>query len=85
MKKKLLISISILLVMLVSVVLFYKNKPNPIENEKQLTAREKYSLFLKNHPFNNHKKEDLSLKNEEEEDGKDKNTDRPDLAGEQDY
>jgi hypothetical protein len=85
MKKKLLISISILLVMLVSVVLFNKNKPNPIENEKQLTAREKYSLFLKNHPFNNHKKEDLSLKNEEEEEGKDKNTDRPDLAWEQDY
>jgi hypothetical protein len=86
MKKNLLISFGVLFLIVIAITIL-KNKPTPIENEKQLTAREKYSLFLKNHPFNNHKKEERSLKNEgeEEEEGKQKNTDRPDLAWEQDY
>ncbi|MFZ4798158.1 MAG: fibronectin type III domain-containing protein, partial [Bacteroidia bacterium] len=86
MKKKLLIAFSILLIMLVSVVLFYKNKTTNFGTEKQLTAREKYSLFLKEHPFNNHPKSEEKILSEEEKEKEGKNkADRPDLAWEQDF
>lgn len=86
MKKKLLIAFSILIIMLVSVVLFYKNKTTNFVSEKQLTAREKYSLFLKEHPFNNHPKSEEKILSEEEKEKEGKNkADRPDLAWEQDY
>ena len=86
MKKKLLIGISILLIMLVSVVLFYKNKTTNFGTEKQLTDREKYSLFLKEHPFNNHLKSEEKILSEDEKEKEGKNkADRPDLAWEQDY
>ena len=54
---------------------------NFYENIKPLSKREKYSLFLKEHPFNNRPHEEI-YENEEQEESE---TDRPDLAWEQDY
>ena len=85
MKKKILISISCILLLLVAVCLFYKNNVNQLVTTKQLTAREQYSLFLKEHPFNNHTKSESEILSEEEEEEGENKADRPDLAWEQDF
>ena len=83
MNRKILISIGSIILFLVAVCLFYKNSVNQLVITKQLTAREQYSLFLKEHPFNNRSKSELEILREEEE-GENK-ADRPDLAWEQDF
>ena len=85
MKKKILISISCILLLLVAVCLFYKNNVNQLVTTKQLTAREQYSLFLKEHPFNNHTKSESEILSEVEEEEGENKADRPDLAWEQDF
>jgi hypothetical protein len=64
MKRKLLIGIGSIIFLLVAVILFYKNNTKQLVTKKQLTAREQYSLFLKEHPFNNRQKSELKLLNE---------------------
>lgn len=81
-KIQIILSVAIIAISIVALLL-NKNSQKIIEKQKQLTAREEYSLFLKNHPFNNHPKSEIeNSRDEEEEENK---MDKPDFAWEQDF
>jgi PKD repeat protein len=80
MKKKLLLSLVSISSMAILLFLFI------FSDKKPITEREKFSQFLKEHPFNNHpkasdKKHEIFDSEEEDEN----ETDAPNLAWEQDY
>jgi hypothetical protein len=81
MKKMILIPfLMVMFTCIIFLVHFYVSVP-----AKPLTQREKFSLFLKEHPFNNHQKAELDILGEEKEEENENEADAPNLAWEQDY